>query len=235
MAACEEQTAHASVRSPATLTPRVRRQPRYELTRRPVLRSIPRPTGSGAHADRQECQSARPGGAASLVAGWSANPGCWALVAGAGVMRGAGWRYDHNDVRPHHPRRTEHRHNRAGRCCKMEASRPAGSWQRAGTNIKPVDFRYDRGIGGGQVSLLLRRPGRKPAAPASEPPRPRSCGPVAFSAGGEQASRSRVMAKTAIIGEVPKWKAHTKAPRASGSGTGNSFRCRSIGSFSEYL
>ena len=123
MAACEEQTAHASVRSPATLTPRVRRQPRYELTRRPVLRSIPRPTGSGAHADRQECQSARPGGAASLVAGWSANPGCWALVAGAGVMRGAGWRYDHNDVRPHHPRRTEHRHKRAGRSCKMEASR----------------------------------------------------------------------------------------------------------------
>lgn len=104
MAACDEQSAHASVRSPATLTPRVRRHPRYELTRRPVLRSITRPTDSGARAGRQECQSARPGGAASLVAGLSVNPGCGTLVAGAGVMHGAGWRYDYNDVRPHNPR-----------------------------------------------------------------------------------------------------------------------------------
>jgi hypothetical protein len=46
---------------------------------------------------------------------------------------------------------TEHRHKRAGRACKMEASHPARLCRWDSTNTKPVDSRYDRGTSGGQI------------------------------------------------------------------------------------
>lgn len=57
---------------------------------------------------------------------------------------------------------TEHRHKRAGRSCKMEASHPARLCRWGSTNIKPADSRYDRRTSGGQVTGQKRRPATGP-------------------------------------------------------------------------